>query len=113
MACDTRLRAGQSLQQRAAEVKAALDKLRRALTARGVQIAIAQNGAVAFNGWSAADRAGVSDACAYRVLAAEGSWELRQAVARAEAAQGRRVNPQAVAAGHHSHDGGRTWHGGH
>jgi hypothetical protein len=40
---------------------------------------------------------------------AEGSPELRQAVARAEAMQGVKVNPQAVASGFHSHDNGLTW----
>lgn len=40
---------------------------------------------------------------------ASNSWELRQAVARAEAQQGRKVNAHAVASGLHSHDGGKNW----
>lgn len=109
MACETRRRAGQSQAERAAEVKRALDRLQRALGSSQVSVVIGPQGAVAFKGWAPAERAAVTDACAYRTLAAQGSWELRQAVARAEAMQGRKVAPQAVAAGYHSHDQGRTW----
>lgn len=107
MACESRLRQGQTLAQRGAQIKAALKRLEAALTAGRVKVTIAPNGAVAFAGW--ADRDDVTDACAYRVLSSESSWGLRQAVARAQVTSGRQVNPQAVAAGWHSHDNGGTW----
>lgn len=107
MACDVTLRQGQTFVQRAREVKEALDRVKRYLAAGQVKIVIAPNGAVALTGWK--DRADLSDACTVRVLTAESSWELRKAIATAEAMSGRRANLQANAAGHHSHDGGRTW----
>jgi hypothetical protein len=89
------------------EVKRTLKRLETYLSAGRVRVGIGPNGAIVFQGW--ADRDDVSDVCAYRTLALENSWALRQAVARAEATSGRKVNPQAVAAGHHSHDQGATW----
>jgi hypothetical protein len=107
MACYSIKRPGQTLEQRGSQIKAALKRLEAALTGGRVRVTIAPNGAVAFAGW--ADRDDVTDACAYRVLSSENSWALRQAVARAQVTSGRQVNPQAVAAGWHSHDGGSTW----
>lgn len=111
MACETILRPNQTLAQRMDEAKRALERLERYLQTGSVRVVIGPTGAVAFSGWK--DRDDVSDVCAYRTLAAQNSWALRQAVARAEAQQGRKVNPRAIAAGHHSHDGGRTFGGGH
>lgn len=111
MPCDTRLRAGQTLVQRIDQVKVALSRLERYLQTGTVRIGISTNGAIAFQGWQ--DRDDVSDVCAYRTLTAQSSWALRQAVARAEATSGRKVNARAVEAGVHSHDGGKSWHGGH
>lgn len=111
MPCNTQLRAGQTLLQRQAQVEAALARLRRYLTSGAVKIGIGPTGAISFQGWQ--DRDDLSDVCAFRSLQVSGSWELKQAVMRAEAMSGRKVNPQAVAAGHHSHDGGNTWHKGH
>lgn len=98
--------------QRKRAVDESLARLRRALAANTVKVVIDRaTGAMAFNGlWR---RDGVADVCAYRALAAAGSSELRQAVARAEALAGRSLNPQAVAQGTHSHDGGANWHAGH
>lgn len=111
MACETILRPNQTLTERMDEAKKALERLERYLQSGSVKVQIAPNGAVAFQGWK--DRDDLSDVCAYRTLAASNSWALRQAVAKAEAMQGRKVNPRAVAAGHHSHDGGKTWGPGH
>jgi hypothetical protein len=113
MPCLSTPRAGQSLVQRMSQVEQALKRLEQALQTGSVRVQIAPNGAIAFVGWKAEDRVDVSDVCAYRSLASTNSWALRQAVARAESQQGRKVNAHAVAAGVHSHDGGRTWHGGH
>ena len=107
MACYTVARTGQTFVQREAEVKAALRRLETYLLSGKVQVGIAQNGAIVFKGWTDSDD--ITDTCAYRSLSHEGSWALRQAVARAEAMSGRKVNAMAVAAGHHSHDGGKTW----
>lgn len=111
MPCDTRLVDGQTLEGRNNQVKSALRRLEAALKGGTVKVNIGPNGAVAFQGWK--DRDDVSDVCAFRTLTAEGSWELRQAVAKAEAMTGRKVNPSAVGSGVHSHDGGSTWHKGH
>jgi hypothetical protein len=109
MACDTMRKVGVSPVQRAREVGLSLERLERALKERRARVTIAPNGAIAFAGWTTEERDGVTDACAYRRLTAKSSWELRQAVARAEAEQGRKVNQQAIAAGFHSHDGGASW----
>ena len=108
MACETRLRENQTLQERFEETRRAVKSLETALQQGRVQVAIAPNGAVAFKGWAQADRRDMTDACAYRTLAASSSFALRQAVQRAEATSGRKVNPNAVG-GVHSHDGGKTW----
>jgi hypothetical protein len=111
MACDTVRRPNQTLQDRIAEVDRALKRLETSLTSGRVTVKVGPTGAVVIVGW--ADRDGITDACAYRSLTFQRSWALRQAVARAEALGGRKVNERAVLAGHHSHDGGKTWGGGH
>ena len=113
MPCDTRLRAGQTLSQRVKAIDAALKRLEQYLTTGKTSIVIAPNGAIALKGWTAEDRDDVTDVCAYRTLASQNSWALRQAVAKAEALQGRKVNTKTIAAGVHSHDGGGTFHKGH
>jgi len=113
MPCDTNLKPNQSLTARGVEIKRALTRLEAALTANQVKVKIGPNGAVALDGWKPDERDGVSDVCAIRTLTSENSWPLRQAIARAEAQQGRKVNPHAVAAGIHSHDGGKNWDKGH
>jgi hypothetical protein len=107
MPCASSLQPGQTLAQRQSQIEVALKRLEAYLQGGSVRVGIAPNGAVVFTGWK--DRDDVTDVCAYRTLAASNSWALRQAVARAEAATGKRVNPQAVTAGWHSHDGGKTW----
>lgn len=107
MPCDTQLREEQTLEDRNREITRALARLEAALDAGRVKLQIAANGAIAFGEWK--DRDGVSDVCAYRTLTAGNSWALKQAVQRAEAQQGRKVNPTAVAAGWHTHDAGTTW----
>ena len=115
MPCDTvRLRPNQTLADRNAEIKSALKRLEQRLQAGQVRVVVDRaSGAAGFAGWGKEERASITDVCAYRVLAAENSWALRQAVARAEAQAGRKVNPVAVAAGVHSHDDGRSWGPGH
>jgi hypothetical protein len=94
-------------------IEDALARLEAALESGTVELVIGEQGAVAIDGWSQEDRNGLSDVCALRVLMADDSWALRQAMATAEAMSGRQVNIAAVSAGTHSHDGGSTWHPGH
>lgn len=107
MACDTMRKPNQTIVQRATEVETALRKLKADLLTGRVQVKIAPNGAIAFAG--AGVTGDLTDACAYRILSFQNSGELRSAIARAEAQSGRKVNPRAIAAGHHSHNGGNTW----
>lgn len=111
MACDYRVPAGMTQEQRRRQVESAVDRLNKALAVGEVKVRVGPSGSVAFVGpWQ---RDGVADACAYRRLVTAGSPELRRALARAEAIAGRRVDERQVAAGTHTHDGGCTWHGGH
>ncbi len=91
--------------------KKRLVKLEEELLKGKIKLLIGPTGAIEFRGWETKDRDGVSDVCAYRTLRASSSWALRQAVAKAEATQGKKINEAAIAAGHHAHGG--TWHGGH
>jgi hypothetical protein len=111
MACYATLASNQTLAQRTTQVERALQRLEFYLKTGQVKINIGTSGAIVFSGWG--DRDGLSDTCAYRSLSVSSSWALKQAVARAEAMSGRKVNAQAVAAGVHSHDGGRTFEKGH
>ena len=112
MVCDTKTDRDQSPEERMKEVGAALKKLGDMLKQGSVTVAIDRmTGALALRGWNDNDRAGLSDACTYRLMAQ--TWEMRQAVARAEALAGRKVSQVAIASGRHSHDGGATWHPGH
>jgi len=113
MPCDTRLAPGQTLEERGRQIDQALQRLERALQGNQVKVTIGPTGSIAFTGWKPEDRSDLSDVCAYRLLTFRNSWALRQAVARAESVTGRKVNQRAIVAGHHSHDGGKTWHGGH
>ncbi len=111
MVCESRRKAGQTAQERRAQVDAALRRLEAQLTAGKVGMVVGTNGAVALRGWQ--DRDDITDACAIRALLRQNSWPLRQALQRAEQAAGRKVSQAAVAGGVHSHDGGATWHHGH
>jgi hypothetical protein len=113
MPCDTRLKGGQTIQQRADEVRRAVAKLSDLIGRGAVKPVIGPQGAIAFADWTDTDRDGITDACAYRRLMATGSALAKAKIAAAEAMAGRTVNRQALAQGAHSHDGGRTWHNGH
>lgn len=106
MPCTTRpLRPRETLAERMAKDKKRLQDLEAALAKGKTRVKIGPNGAVMFDGWAATDRDGITDVCAYRTLSSQGSFALRQAVQRAEAMSGRKVDARAVAAGWHSHDG--------
>lgn len=109
MPCDTYRNPQQTAQERQAEIDAALAELERQINSGRVNLVIGPDGGVCFAGWSDADRRGITDVCAFRTLTERASWPLQQAVSTAEMQSGRKVNEQAVAAGVHSHDGGKTW----
>ena len=110
MPCDTKLKAGQTIKQRADEVRTMVERLARNLAMGRVTAKVGPTGGVAFLGLTNEERNGVTDACAYRRIMATGSVLAKQAIARAEMLAGKAVDRQAVAHGHHSHDGGVTWH---
>lgn len=114
MACETIRKPKQTIEERVAEIGRAVAALEARLQAKTVKAVIGPQGAITFKGWEGApERAGVTDACAYRRIMATGSALARAEIARAEQLAGRTVSREAFAHGHHSHDGGRTWHGGH
>jgi hypothetical protein len=108
MACDTQYtREGQTLTERKEEIRTTVAKLSADLAAGRVKIAVGPQGAIAFDGWQ--NRAGITDACAYRRIMATGSALAKAKIQAAELLSGRSVNKQTVANGVHSHDGGKTW----
>jgi len=110
MPCDTRLKRNQTISQRKAEVAKAVAAIQAALAAGRVKAKVGQQGAIAFEGVSEQERDGVTDACIYRRIMATGSALAKMQIAKAEQLAGRSVSKQAVNSGHHSHDGGHTWH---
>ena len=113
MACWTIQIAGQSEDDRAAELDKAAAKLEEQLERGTVKVMIGTQGAAALVGWEAKDRAGMADTCAIRTLTLKGSWAMKQAIASAERLSGRKLDAAKVAQGVHSHDGGATWSHGH
>lgn len=110
MPCDRKLKAGQTIQQRADEVRKVVDRLQRGLASGSVKAKVGPQGAIAFDGLTDAERDGVTDACAYRRLLISGSALSKAAIARAEQLAGRSVDKQVIGQGAHTHDGGVTWH---
>lgn len=110
MPCDTSRKRGQTIQERAAEVRKIVDNLGRALASGTVTVKIGPQGAPVFIGLTPQERDDVTDVCAYRRLMISGSSAAKLAIARAEIMAGRKINPLAVAQGVHSHDGGASWH---
>lgn len=115
MACDTwRASQQQTLTERKEEIKSVIDKVAQEIVKGRVVPKVGAQGAITFAGLDAVmDRRGVRDACVYRRIMSTGSAMAKQQLARAEQLAGRRVDQKQVAGGAHSHDGGRTWHGGH
>lgn len=113
MPCDTKLKPGQTIKQRIAEVREMVAKLSASLAAGRVRAKVGAEGGIVFEGLTDEDRNAVTDACAYRRLMVSGSALAKAKIAAAEAIAGRPVNRQAIGQGLHSHDGGKTWHHGH
>ena len=110
MPCDRKLKAGQSVQQRADEVRKIVTKIDAAIAQGRVKPVVGKQGAIAFVGITDDERDGVTDACAYRRILVSGSALTKAALQRAELLAGRSVDKQVIGQGAHSHDGGRTWH---
>lgn len=110
MACETMRKPKQTVQERIAEINKAIALLDAKLKKRLVKPVVDKaTGAIAFPGFEAADRNGITDACAYRRIMATGSTLAKLEIQRAEQLAGRSVNRQALAQGIHSHDGGASW----
>lgn len=110
MPCDTKLKPNQTIKARAEEVRTVVERVVRALATGRVTAKVGPTGGIAFVGLDEEQRDGVTDACMYRRVMATGSALAKAAIQRAEMLSGRAVDKQAVAHGHHSHDGGVTWH---
>jgi hypothetical protein len=110
MPCDRKLKAGQSIKERAEEIRTVVERVVRKLAMGKVTAKVGPTGGIAFVGLDDSERDGVTDACMYRRVMATGSALAKAAIERAEALSGRAVDRHAVAHGHHSHDGGVTWH---
>jgi len=111
MPCDSRLKRGQTISQRAEEVRRVVKTIDSFLVRGIVKMKVGPQGAVVFVGIPEDERDGVTDACIYRRIMATGTGLAKAAIARAEAMSGRTVDRQIVASGLHSHDGGISFHG--
>lgn len=109
MVCDLRLKQGQSISQRADEVRRAVERLSQGLAANRIKVKIGPQGAVAFEGFTDQERDGISDNCAYRRLLVQGSALAKAKISLAEHMAGRKVDKTAVAQGYHHHGDGK-WH---
>ena len=101
MPCDTRLKANQTIKQRAEEVRKAVERITTGLVNGRIKAKVGPQGAIAFSGLTDADRDGVTDACAYRRIMVSGSALAKEAIMRAELMAGRRR-------GHAGHRTGRA-----
>ena len=110
MPCDTKAKRNQTLQQRASEVRDVVTKVAAKLVSGLVKVKIGPTGGIAFVGLTDEERDGVTDSCLFRRIMATGTATAKLAIQRAEQLAGRTVDRQALAHGHHSHDGGHTWH---
>lgn len=117
MSCDIMRRPNQTLTERKDEVKKAITMLDKLIASGKVNVRVGTDGigkgAVVFKGWSDAERAGITDACAFRLLSSSASMMTKLKLQQAQQAAGVSVNRQTLAQGVHSHDGGATWHKGH
>lgn len=110
MPCDRKLKARQTLTQRKAEVRKAVERISEGLASGRIKPVVSPKGAIAFTNVTDEERDGVTDACAYRQLMVHGSTLAKLAIARAEQIAGRGVDKLIVGQGVHSHDDGHTWH---
>lgn len=110
MPCNTKLKTGQTIAQRAAELRKRGQQIDGMLSAGRVGVKIGGQGGIAFTGIPEDVRDGMTDACVYRAIMARGSHAAKMAIAKAERLAGRTVDKKVVSSGLHSHDGGTSWH---
>jgi hypothetical protein len=110
MPCDINRQPGETIQSRAEDIRRAVKALSDRLASGRARMVIGPSGAPAFVGLPEGERRRVTDACLYRKVMTYGGAQARMAIQRAEMLAGRSVDKQALAAGHHSHDEGATWH---
>lgn len=111
MPCDLSLVQGETIKSRAEDIRAAIKALSEALVSGRVKAVVGPTGGIAFKGFEGEQsRRRITDACLYRRLMATGSSVAKVMVQRAEQLAGRTVDRATLAAGHHSHDGGASWH---
>lgn len=110
MPCNTKLKQGQTIAQRAAELRKRGEQVDRMLAAGRVNAKVGPQGGITFTGIPEDVRDGMTDACVYRAIMARGSHQAKMAIAKAERLAGRAVDKKVVASGLHSHDGGASWH---
>lgn len=110
MPCNTKLKKGQTVAQRAAELRKRGEQVDKLLAGGRVGVKIGPQGAITFTGIPEEVRDGMTDACVYRAIMARGSHQAKLAIAKAERLAGRAVDKKVVASGLHSHDGGASWH---
>lgn len=113
MPCDTRLKRGQTISQRATEVRDVTNKIMSGILQSRIKVVVSPLGAVAFSGISEEEKDGVTDACVYRRIMVSGPATVKAAIERAAMMQGRAIKKEVVNSGVHSHDGGQSWHGSH
>src|SRR5262249_44514776 len=84
MACDTRLKPRQTIQDGATKVQRRIAGFATAIATGRVKVVIDKAaGAIAFTGWDGASRDGVTDGCAYRRIMATGSAMSKMLIAKA------------------------------
>lgn len=105
MPCDSLPKEEVKRRLRKKELAEAVRRLEEFLRTGTVTVVVDRaTGAVAFKGWQAKERRGMTDICAFRKMLTT-SGAFRTALARAEALAGRQVDERVIAAGVHSHDG--------
>lgn len=105
MPCERTLKPNQTIAQRVAEVKNVLDLVTQGITAGRIKLKIGPTGAPVFIGIDDKERDAVTDVCIYRRLLATGTAKVKAMLSTAPPA-----SKLAMAQGHHSHDGGASWH---
>ena len=113
MPCDTKLKPKQTIHDRMREIKAVTARFNSGLASGKIKAVVGPQGAIAFSGVADDEKDGVTDACIYRRLMVEGSALAKAAIQKAELLAGRSVDRKVLAAGVHSHSGGKHWHHGH
>lgn len=110
MPCNTKLKAKQTVAQRAKEVRKAGEAIDKLIASGQAGIKVdRRTGGVAFTGIPDGVRDGMTDVCIIKKIWTSGSHQAKQALAKAERLAGRSVSKQAIEQGLHSHDGGNTW----